>query len=142
MMLPQTAEYALRAMSELAMMPASGSMRAKDLARITNVPPHYMAKVLRRLVAAGLLVVRRGRGGGFRLARVPSRIRFADIIAAVDAAPSDGCAFGYDRCDDRHPCLLHPTFSALKDSVHAWSVETTLAHVRAWANEGSTTRRA
>jgi Rrf2 family transcriptional regulator, iron-sulfur cluster assembly transcription factor len=131
--LPQTAEYALRAMAELATLPDGETLRAGDLAARTNVPSHYMAKVLRRLVAARLLDVQRGPGGGFRLARAPSRIRFSEIFDAVDASPSDGCAFGFDRCDARQPCPLHPTWSVMKEHIRIWETETTLADVRATA---------
>ena len=64
----QTAEYALRAMSHLAR-PDAAAMRAIDLARATQVPVHYLSKVLRRLVDAGLLHSQKGHGGGFVLAR-------------------------------------------------------------------------
>lgn len=129
--LPQTAEYALRAIAQLTMLPAGQTMRAADLARETNVPPHYLAKILRRLTAAGLLDVRKGPGGGFGLARPASRICFADVFAAVNAAPGDTCVFGFDRCDANNPCPLHPSWSVVKEAVRSWATETTLADVRA-----------
>lgn len=129
MQLPQTAEYALRAMAELATLDDGETVRSEDLAERTNVPPPYMAKVLRRLVSAGLLDVQRGPGGGFRLARPPAQIRFAEVFEAVDAAPTDGCAFGYDRCDSNNPCLLHGAWSPIKANIQSWAAETTLADV-------------
>lgn len=133
MRLPQTAEYALRAMAELALLPEGETLRAEELAERTHVPPHYMAKVLRRLVSAELLEVKRGPGGGYRLDRAPARISFREIFEAVDAAPADACAFGFDQCDARKPCLLHTSWSALKDDVLGWAAKTTLADVQASA---------
>ena len=127
----QTAEYALRAMACLAA-PGGGAMRALDLSRATQVPPHYLSKVLRRLVHAGLLDSQKGHGGGFTLARPASKIRFADVLAAVDEAPETGrCAFGYAQCDAKNPCPLHPAWSKLNEQMSSWAERTTLASVSA-----------
>jgi len=106
------------------------ALRAQDLSKQTLVPVHYLSKVLRRLVAAGLLVSQKGHGGGFVLARPASQIKFADVLAAMGEAPTGGrCAFGWGNCDARHPCPLHPAWSALTDSLMEWADSTTLAEV-------------
>ncbi|MBW2295571.1 MAG: Rrf2 family transcriptional regulator, partial [Deltaproteobacteria bacterium] len=68
MVLSQTAEYALRAMAWLATAPTREPVRAKDLSVATGIPSHYLSKVMRRLVLAGLLISQKGQGGGFLLA--------------------------------------------------------------------------
>ena len=125
-LLPQTAEYALRALACLVAMPEGA--RSSDLARRSGVPPAYLQKVLRRLVAAGLLESQKGHGGGFRLTRVPDRIRFLDVLEAteVDIAPA-ACAFGWSRCDPARPCPLHPAWSELKETFREWAARMTLA---------------
>lgn len=124
----QTAEYALRAMACLA--ERQESSRAVDLTGATQVPVHYLSKVLRRLVAAGLLVSQKGHGGGFLLARRADQITLADVLDAVGEAPSGGrCAFGWGSCDARHPCPLHPAWSVLNDLLIGWAQKTTLADV-------------
>jgi Rrf2 family protein len=129
--LSQTAEYAIRAMAHLARVADSEpAVRARDLSRATLVPVHYLSKVMRRLVAAGLLVAQKGHGGGFSLARPAATIRFSDVLAAVDEAPNgDRCAFGWGSCDARTPCPLHPAWSRLNEALIGWAAETTLAHV-------------
>jgi len=129
-LLSQTSEYALRALATLAKLRPGESMRATDLARETAVPPQYLSKVLRKLVARGLLRARKGHGGGFSLARGPSAIRVADVLEALDSAPPIGrCAFGWGRCDAAHPCPLHPMWSKLTESFQTWTSTTTLADV-------------
>ncbi len=127
--LSQTAEYALRAMAYLAV-PREEAVRASDLADAIAVPSHYLSKVLRRLVEAGLLESQRGHGGGFALARPAASIRFSEVLAAVDAIPTGNrCAFGWGDCDARNPCPLHPAWSRLNDAMTGWSEGTTLADV-------------
>lgn len=128
--LSQTAEYAFRAMACLARERDNPALRAQDLSKETQVPIHYLSKVLRRLVAAGLLSSQKGHGGGFVLARPATQIRFKDVLAAMGEEPTIGrCAFGWGNCDSRHPCSLHPAWSTLTDSLMKWANTTTLADV-------------
>ena len=81
-MFSQTAEYALRAMTCLALS-ESDRVASSTLAEQTHVPQDYLAKVLQLLAKAGLIVGRRGVGGGYRLARDASQIRLLDVMNAV-----------------------------------------------------------
>ncbi len=81
-MFNQTTEYALRAMACLAYQPEE-MVPTAELARLTKVPPNYLAKVLQELAGADLIVGRRGVGGGYRLARPPGSIRLLDVINAI-----------------------------------------------------------
>ncbi|RMG13869.1 MAG: Rrf2 family transcriptional regulator [Planctomycetota bacterium] len=128
---PQTVEYALRLMAHLAVAGRNGSLPSQDLAEATDIPLAYVSKVLRKLVVAGLLESQRGHGGGFRLAKSPSRISFAAIMEAVGYEPEPrACAFGQERCDSENPCLLHPAYAALKERFADWARNTTLTDVR------------
>jgi Rrf2 family protein len=127
----QTAEYALRAMSWIAARPASATVRAVDLASHTDIPAPYLAKILRRLVLAGVLVSHKGHGGGFELARPPEEICFADVLRALDAYPTpDRCAFGWEACDAKSPCPLHPHWEPLAVAVREWASATTFGGLR------------
>lgn len=131
-MLPQTIEYGLRAMAYLASRGSVDEVRAADIASAANIPRHYVAKLLRRLVVADLLVSQRGRGGGFSLSRPASEIRFIDIMRALDfEVSSNHCAFGYDRCRKTNPCPLHGAWDRLKGALLEWGETTTLAEAGA-----------
>ena len=128
MIVSMTAEYALRAMAQIAALGDDGAMRARDLSAMAHVPTPYLSKILRRLVAAGLLESEKGHGGGFRLTRSPSRITFADIFRALgEEIDQNRCAFGWGECNKKNPCLLHPAFSELKTQLIAWAKRSTLA---------------
>jgi Rrf2 family protein len=128
--LSQTAEYAIRAMSAIATLPTGDLVRASDIGKSTGIPPSYLSKILRRLVLAELLVSQKGTNGGFALSRPAGRIRFIEILYAVDAFPTEGrCAFGWGLCDQLKPCPLHGPWRRLKDRVQDWADNTTLAEV-------------
>jgi Rrf2 family protein len=131
MLLTQTAEYALRAMATLATLAPGEAMRAVDLAEKTGIPVHYLSKIMRRLVLQRLVTSRKGHGGGFTLGRPPAKITFEEILRVDPYFESTTqCAFGWGNCNKRYPCLLHSTWSQLKEGFQEWASTTTLATVR------------
>ncbi|MEL7472972.1 MAG: Rrf2 family transcriptional regulator [Planctomycetota bacterium] len=83
-MLSQTAEYALRAMAILAYSPDE-LVPTPKLAEETKVPSNYLAKVLQLLAGDGLIIGRRGVGGGYRLARPAGEISMLKVVNAVES---------------------------------------------------------
>jgi len=136
MFISQTAEYAIRAMAAIAILPEGVKIRATDLGGATGIPAPYLSKILRRLVLAKLLVSQKGQGGGFALARPAIEIPFIDILNAIDVFPTDGtCAFGWGNCDELLPCPLHGAWTRLNGQIEDWASETNLAEI-ATAAEG------
>jgi Rrf2 family protein len=82
-MFSQTVEYALRAMVQLAA-EAPEACTTQQIAESTHVPGAYLAKVLQSLRRGGLIISRRGVGGGVKLSRPPKRISLLDVINAVE----------------------------------------------------------
>ena len=130
MLLSQTAEYALRAMSCLALQPDGAPISSRQLSAHTAIPGHYLSKVMRRLVVAELVDSQRGHGGGFRLAKPPGAIRFLDILEAVDYRAELGrCAFGMGQCDPDNPCPLHDSWSEMVSRFESWARTTSLQSI-------------
>jgi Rrf2 family protein len=82
-MISRTAEYALRAVVALGSNPG-GPRTTQQIAKQTQVPLGYLAKVLQSLSRAGLVVSQRGINGGFVLARPLEDLTVLDVINAVD----------------------------------------------------------
>lgn len=130
MLLTQTAEYALRAMTVIAHHGTDESLSAPEISRLAGVPASYLSKLLRKLVVGELLEAKRGRGGGFRLAQAPSDITFYAILDAVDAAPvGNHCAFGWGACNAHAPCPLHDAYHEVTQVFCRWAKERTLDRI-------------
>jgi len=84
--LTKKADYALMAMKHLAdhAQAGTGSASAKDVADSFGIPPEALAKILQRLVRAGLLLSHHGTHGGYRLARAAHTISAFEVIQAID----------------------------------------------------------
>jgi Rrf2 family protein len=73
------------------------------IASSVNTHAVFLRRILRDLVAAGLVVAREGRAGGYRLARPAARISLAEVYRAIEpggplapspAEPSVRCPVG------------------------------------------------
>ena len=69
--LTKKADYGLMAMKHLAEHAERGACSAKDVADSYHIPQEALAKILQRLVKAGLLHSQHGTNGGYTLARDP-----------------------------------------------------------------------
>jgi len=131
MFLNQTSHYALRAMTSMVISDREKPMRSKVLSEQTDVPSHYLSKIMRKMVEAGYVTSQKGHGGGFLLNIKPSELRIIDVLTASGFDPDDQpCVFGYEKCRDENPCPLHPIWKKLKSSFKDWAYETTFEDVR------------
>jgi Rrf2 family iron-sulfur cluster assembly transcriptional regulator len=129
-MISKSAEYALRIMAYFAIAGENTPVRSRDLAPQVNIPGAYLSKILRRMVNAELLTAAKGHGGGFIIARQPQKIRFSDILAAIDQdSVTPACVFGWDACSDKNPCALHDRWKVIRNAFNQWAYKTTLADV-------------
>lgn len=103
-------------------------VRARDLAKATDVPPAFLSKIMRSLTASGLLDAQKGHNGGFMLSRPASEIRFIDVLRAVEFEPGvDHCLFGLGNCNAQNPCPLHFEWAVLKEQIEDWARSHSLA---------------
>jgi Rrf2 family protein len=86
MMIPKTAEYALRTVVVLARDPER-AYSAEQLAKVTHVPRRYAHKVLQALVRAELVRSQSGPGGGYALVCPPKELTILDVVSAVEPIP-------------------------------------------------------
>ncbi len=105
--LTKKADYGLIAMRHLAERTQDGSCSAKDVADAYGIPPEMMAKILQRLVKAGLLHSQHGTNGGYTLARDPGMISAFEVIRSIDGPLSiTSCVTVRGECDQSDRCNI------------------------------------
>lgn len=103
-------ETAIAAMSRLAEVYDGGKTRlaASDIAATRHLQGPFVAKMLTVLSQAGLVEGMPGPGGGYALARHPSRIKLYDVYVLFEREDaSTDCPFGGGICGAGAPCPLH-----------------------------------
>ena len=77
-------DYACRAVEALAIHhPNTKPMRIEDIAHRESIPANYLTQILIELKGKGLIRSRRGKAGGYVLARSPGEITVGDVVRAV-----------------------------------------------------------
>src|SRR3989338_488257 len=107
-MISKTSVDGIKALALLACLPAGECEGAVHIASTIGAPANYLGKSLQSLAAEGLVISRRGQGGGFFLAKLPSEISLFDVICALeDVSRFSKCILGFDECKESSPCPLH-----------------------------------
>ena len=135
-MLSKKAKYAIKALLALAECEREEPMRIADLARSEQIPPKFLELILLGLKNQGLLRSRKGKGGGYSLARDPSEIYLGQVVRMFDGplAPVP-CASqtAYQRCADcrnEAVCGVHLAMKEVRDATARVLDGTSLASLR------------
>ena len=127
-MLSHKARYALRALVELARAGADRShteaqVTSGELAQRADAPKKFLESILLELSRRHIVVSRRGKFGGYVLARPAAEISFAEVIRVIDGplalAPCvSRMAFRKcDDCPDLATCALREALMRARDAT-------------------------
>lgn len=120
MRISKKGEYALRAMSYLAMNYGDGTVRIGEIASRERIPKKFLQQILLLLRKAGILRSERGVEGGYALAKEPGKITLAEVIRIVDGplAPM-GCAstWAHVSCPEEKSCQLRRVMLVVRNAV-------------------------
>ncbi len=100
-------DYAIRLLYELARLGPGVRDTVRNTAETADVPYDYARTISRDLVNAGLLVSRRGVGGGIELARPADDITMLDIFRAMDEPTSMSLCTQGRVCSRSVLCTIH-----------------------------------
>ncbi len=126
----EAASLALHSMAAIAREPE----HPVPLTRITastGVSSNHLAKVLQRLVKAGLLLSTRGPKGGFALAREKEEISLLEIYEAIEGPlETHPCLLSERHCPFRfRKCLFGNLIGETNESFRKYLSQTTLRSI-------------
>lgn len=139
-MLTRKGKYGLKALVHLAYLPAEQLAFVGDIARKNNIPKKFLDTILGELRNAGFVQSRKGKEGGYRLARPASEIMIGHVIRVLDGplAPIP-CAsrMRYERCEDcdEAVCQVRRVMLEVRHAVAQVLDNRSLAEMRDAAND-------
>jgi Rrf2 family protein len=123
MKISRKAEYALRAVLAMSRAQMGTVFSIQSLSEAEQIPLKFLEQILLIMRKGGVLLSKRGAGGGYQLARPAERISVGEVLELVDG-PLEIIPLG---------ALVSPglagVFAELKVSVQSWLADTSIADV-------------
>ena len=112
-------DYAIRAMIALGHANGlAGRLSVRRIAEQMTIPVAFLPRVMRDLVAAGLVEAMAGRTGGYRLARAAEAIPVLEIIESIEGdSRRTTCVLRGVPCGLDGHCDVHDVFFAAQASL-------------------------
>jgi Rrf2 family protein len=124
------AEYAVRAMVQLATVEPGTLVKTDDLAKSQGIPPQFLVDILSDLRTDRLVRSHRGRDGGYELARPAAEVSIADVLRCIDGPLASVRDIGLGDLPYSGPTVaLTDLWRALRASMRSVLEETSLADV-------------
>ena len=135
-MLSKRSKYAIKALLALADHERGEPVRIADLAHEEQIPPKFLELILLGLKNQGILRSRKGKGGGYLLARDPADIYLGQIVRMFDGplAPvpcaSQTAYVPCADCPNEAVCGVHLAMKAVRDATAKVLDGTSIASLR------------
>ena len=83
-MLSKKTQYAFKALMYLAQKPNDEPVLIAEISQQRNIPLKFLENILLELKKDGILESKKGKGGGYYLAKAPEKIFLADVLRRID----------------------------------------------------------
>ncbi len=118
-MLSESVKDCIRALIFLALNKDDKYISVKEISEQLNLPFHFLAKNIQRLVKSGILASYRGPKGGIVFKKPITDIKIIDIIKSLDNdSIFKKCILGFEECSDENPCAIHQRWIIERDNLY------------------------
>lgn len=115
MQLSRRADYGIRLLLELTMLPEGSRTSTEEIAVKQRIPVTFLSKIARQLAQAGLVRAYPGLGGGLELGRDPRQMTLLDAVQALEGPVSIArCTLYPHECPRSHFCPMHQVWKKME----------------------------
>lgn len=113
-------EYGMMMVSLLAKEGKDGLVSVRSMQEF-GLPRSFLVKIARDLIKAKLIVAKEGRGGGYSMAKDPSKVTLKEVVEAIDGElATAGClVHGARKCPLAEHCPHRNMMVKLTDEIGA-----------------------
>jgi Rrf2 family protein len=120
-MLSKKTQYAFQALMYLAEKGKEKPVLIAEIAKKKKIPLKFLENILLDLKKAGILESKKGKGGGYLLAKNPKDVQLATVMRLLDGPISlVSCVslYFYEKCRncDEKTCGLHNVMEQVRDA--------------------------
>lgn len=122
-MLTMKGKYGLKALSDMALADPGAVLQSAEIAQRHGISKKFLDAILADLRLAGIVVTRKGRSGGYRLARPADVISVGEVLRVLDgplapiACASRSAYVPCTDCRDERACAVRLAMLEVRDAV-------------------------
>ncbi|MBC2836837.1 RrF2 family transcriptional regulator [Paragemmobacter straminiformis] len=122
-MLSMKGKYALKALCELARLAPGQIAASSDISARNGISKKFLDTILGDLRAAGIVATRKGRSGGYFLARPADLVSVGEVLRLIDgplapiACASRTAYAPCTDCGDPAACAVRATMLEVRDAI-------------------------
>lgn len=112
-------DYALKALLDLALHYKKGPLTINGISKRADIPLKFLEQVLLDLKRGGFVESKRGKEGGYLLAKAPSNITVGDIVRFIDGPiePISCLDKKYSGCSDIYRCVFRKLWQETTQAI-------------------------
>jgi Rrf2 family protein len=112
-------DYALKTILDLSLNYGEEPVTIQEIAKRSDIPVKFLEQILLELKRGCFVESRRGKIGGYLLAKHPSKIRLGEVIRYIDGAIEPiGCVDKhYKGCRDINKCVFRDVWVKVTEST-------------------------
>ena len=104
---------------------------ASQVSQRVKQPKEFVSKVLQILTASGIVGSKKGKNGGFFLAKPAKEIHLIEIVEVIDGKTIfENCVLGFPDCNDTQPCPVHQNWGKIRDEAYRMLMSETLEDLK------------
>ena len=104
---------------------------AEEVSKELKVPKEFVSKVMQILTNSGIVGSKKGKSGGFFLAKKPAKIKLIDIVEAIDGLDIfNSCILGFPGCSNGTPCPVHHKWGKIREEALKMLSKETLENLK------------
>lgn len=120
MKLSKKGEYALKAVIHLSFNYDKAPVQIQEISKSEKIPEKFLEQILLELKKGGILVSKRGSGGGYALNKPPDKITLAEVIRIIDGplAPTSCVSeWAHVSCPEERTCSLNGIMLDVRNAI-------------------------
>lgn len=128
MMISTKGRYVTRMLLDIAQNQGEGYVSMKSIAQRQGMSKKYLEQFTAQLAKAGMIDIRRGNQGGYRLLSDPADITLADILHLTEGSMHAVACLEHtpNQCEKCRTCITLPAWEGLDRTVNDYLTSVTL----------------
>lgn len=129
MLISTRGRYALRVLVDLAEQNKEEYTPLKEIAARQEISQKYIESIMTMLSKAGFVEGAHGKGGGYRLSRLPEEYKIGDVLRLTEGslAPVSCLESGAVKCERAAQCRTLPMWTKLDGLINGYLDKISLA---------------